>query len=160
MAYTPTTWNTGDDVTATKLNKIENGIANAGGYDLVIASRAGINTGVSSGTQTTNDWSIITGSIDACEEKLENNQPVNAIVIIWDQQWSIDPPNDMKYFLPLTYFHAPYCLLRFGGIVNESAPENNSLSNSPAYIYVNFKYDSSTKALTHAHYNKVSLSIV
>lgn len=30
MAYTPTTWNTGDDVTATKLNKIENGIANAG----------------------------------------------------------------------------------------------------------------------------------
>ena len=31
MAYTPTTWNTGDDVTATKLNKIENGIANAGG---------------------------------------------------------------------------------------------------------------------------------
>ncbi len=30
MAYTPTTWVTGDDVTATKLNKIENGIANAG----------------------------------------------------------------------------------------------------------------------------------
>lgn len=31
MAYTPTTWVTGDDVTATKMNKIENGIANAGG---------------------------------------------------------------------------------------------------------------------------------
>lgn len=31
MAYTPTTWNTGDDVTATKLNKIEQGIAGAGG---------------------------------------------------------------------------------------------------------------------------------
>lgn len=31
MAYTPTQWNTGDDVTAAKLNKIENGIANAGG---------------------------------------------------------------------------------------------------------------------------------
>lgn len=30
MAYTPTTWVTGDTVTATKLNKIENGIANAG----------------------------------------------------------------------------------------------------------------------------------
>lgn len=30
MAYTPTQWNTGDDVTATKLNKMENGIANAG----------------------------------------------------------------------------------------------------------------------------------
>ena len=31
MAYTPTNWVTGDTVTATKMNKIENGIANAGG---------------------------------------------------------------------------------------------------------------------------------
>lgn len=30
MSYTPTTWVTGDTVNATKLNKIENGIANAG----------------------------------------------------------------------------------------------------------------------------------
>lgn len=31
MAYTPTQWATGDDVTATKLNKLEQGVANAGG---------------------------------------------------------------------------------------------------------------------------------
>ena len=31
MAYTPTSWTTGDTITATKLNKIEQGIANAGG---------------------------------------------------------------------------------------------------------------------------------
>lgn len=31
MSYTPTTWQTGDTVTATKLNKIEQGIAGAGG---------------------------------------------------------------------------------------------------------------------------------
>ena len=30
MAYTPTTWATGDTVTTTKLNKMEQGIANAG----------------------------------------------------------------------------------------------------------------------------------
>ncbi len=30
MAYTPTTWTTGDTITATKLNKLENGVANAG----------------------------------------------------------------------------------------------------------------------------------
>lgn len=30
MAYTPTTWVTGDTVTATKLNKLEQGVANAG----------------------------------------------------------------------------------------------------------------------------------
>ena len=31
MTYTPTTWNTGDTITASALNKIEQGIANAGG---------------------------------------------------------------------------------------------------------------------------------
>lgn len=31
MSYTPTTWTTGDTITATAMNKIENGIANAGG---------------------------------------------------------------------------------------------------------------------------------
>lgn len=30
MAYTPTTWTTGDTITATAMNKIENGIADAG----------------------------------------------------------------------------------------------------------------------------------
>lgn len=35
MAYTPTTWATGDTVTATKLNKIEQGIANAGSAMIV-----------------------------------------------------------------------------------------------------------------------------
>lgn len=30
MAYTPTTWVTGDTITTTKLNKIEQGIANSG----------------------------------------------------------------------------------------------------------------------------------
>ena len=31
MSYTPTTWTTGDTITATAMNKIENGIASAGG---------------------------------------------------------------------------------------------------------------------------------
>lgn len=31
MSYTPTTWTTGDTITATAMNKIEQGIANAGG---------------------------------------------------------------------------------------------------------------------------------
>ena len=37
MSYTPTTWTTGDTITATARNKIEQGIAGAGGgYDFVI----------------------------------------------------------------------------------------------------------------------------
>lgn len=30
MAYTPTTWTTGDTITASAMNKLENGVANAG----------------------------------------------------------------------------------------------------------------------------------
>lgn len=35
MGYTPTTWQSGDTVTASALNKIEQGIANAGGAVLL-----------------------------------------------------------------------------------------------------------------------------
>lgn len=35
MSYTPTTWTTGDTITATKLNKMEQGIANSGGCAIV-----------------------------------------------------------------------------------------------------------------------------
>lgn len=35
MSYTPTNWNTGDTITASAMNKIENGIANAGGGDIL-----------------------------------------------------------------------------------------------------------------------------
>lgn len=39
MSYSPTTWSTGDTITASAMNKIENGIANAGGdgYDAIIS---------------------------------------------------------------------------------------------------------------------------
>jgi len=36
MSYTPTTWTTGDTITASAMNKIENGIANAGSMAMVI----------------------------------------------------------------------------------------------------------------------------
>ena len=35
MAYSPTTWSTGDTITASALNKIEQGIANAGDFAVV-----------------------------------------------------------------------------------------------------------------------------
>ena len=38
MAYTPTNWVTGDTVTATKLNKLEQGVANAGSALIVTSS--------------------------------------------------------------------------------------------------------------------------
>lgn len=42
MSYTPTTWVTGDTITATKLNKMENGIASAGGgFSQYTATKSG-----------------------------------------------------------------------------------------------------------------------
>ena len=38
MSYTPTTWATGDSVTATKLNKLEQGVANAGGIRPIVCA--------------------------------------------------------------------------------------------------------------------------
>ena len=40
MSYTPTVWQTGDTITAEKLNKLENGVANVGGYDIVFTITA------------------------------------------------------------------------------------------------------------------------
>lgn len=36
MGYTPTTWNTGDTITASALNKMEQGIADGGGGALIV----------------------------------------------------------------------------------------------------------------------------
>lgn len=44
MSCTPTVWNTGDTITAEKLNKLENGVANVGGYDIVFALTDGVLT--------------------------------------------------------------------------------------------------------------------
>lgn len=41
MSYTPTSWSTGDTITASALNKIENGIANAGDIFFDIANEDG-----------------------------------------------------------------------------------------------------------------------
>jgi len=43
MSYTPTNWTTGDTITATKLNKMEQGIANAGSAMILTISSNTLN---------------------------------------------------------------------------------------------------------------------
>lgn len=43
MSYNPTTWTTGDTITATALNKIEQGVANAGSVLICTATSTGSN---------------------------------------------------------------------------------------------------------------------
>ena len=80
MAYTPTQWVTGDTVTATKLNKLEQGVANAGGgYDAEISLY-----GDSQGSQGT----IISGSYAKLSALLNNNIAPNILVRVWFSNYS------------------------------------------------------------------------
>lgn len=72
MTYNPTTWNTGDTITATAMNKIENGIANAGGspWDAVIRLTHAANSGLDTFNNLTP--SIVSGSFADLSEKVLN----------------------------------------------------------------------------------------
>ena len=73
MSYTPTTWTTGDTITATKLNKMEQGIAGAGGgYDFVIT-----------GDYENDDWDNLTlasGSYSDLVSMLQNDSVPSGIL--------------------------------------------------------------------------------
>ena len=101
MGYTPTTWTTGDTITATALNKIENGIAGAGGYDLIIKGTYG--------SETVSDYEILEGNILDCEDKLDNDEVVNGLLILtsdWSYTPSVANTNKVRFFIPLTVFNA------------------------------------------------------
>ena len=72
MSYTPTTWNTGDTVTASAMNKIENGIANAGGssWDAVIRLTHSNDSGADVPAHLTT--SIVSGTFADLSAKLSN----------------------------------------------------------------------------------------
>lgn len=74
MSYTPTTWATGDTLTATAMNKIENGIANAGGYDVVIHASSCV-------LYNTSAYTLESGSFTDAVTKLTNGELLT--VYIW-----------------------------------------------------------------------------
>lgn len=68
MSYEPTTWKDGDLVTSAKLNKLENGVAAAGGSSILIAN---INTETGALDKT---WQEIYDA-DICYILAEGNDP-------------------------------------------------------------------------------------
>lgn len=52
MSYTPTNWKAGDTVTSAKLNKIEQGIASAGGANILVANGILDSSNTSGGTRS------------------------------------------------------------------------------------------------------------
>lgn len=72
MSYTPTQWTIGDTITASAMNKIENGIANAGGspWDAVIRLIHANNSGDDNSTNLT--ISIVSGTYASLMAKINN----------------------------------------------------------------------------------------
>ena len=136
MSYTPTTWATGDTITATKLNKIENGIASAGGYDLVIV--ADTTNGHQFGYLTTSDITVVEGNILDVEEKIDDGEPINAILVIKDS-WSFKPSTAntpyMGFYLPLTKWEAPYCAMTFASVIG------GSINTINYYVMLGYDYE-------------------
>lgn len=133
MSYTPTTWTTGDTITASAMNKIEQGIAGAGGYDLVLLADVTVH---GLGTLTTSDISVVQGNILDCEEKIDNGEPVNAILVLkgaWSYKPSLANTQYTGRYLPLTNWDAPYCLLLFNATWANVTTSTN--------MYVNIQYD-------------------
>ena len=140
MAYTPTTWTTGDTITATAMNKIENGIAGAGGYDLIITYDFTVNP---------KTCTVTSGDILDCEDKLDNHEVVNAVCIL-KGSWSYIPStantSSEDTYIPLASFIGPYTKMRFSKVA--CATDSNT-----ALIYtVDVYYDKDTGAITNFAY--------
>ena len=81
MSYTKNTWANGDTITAAKLNNMENGIEAAeqsgGGYDIVFVCDKDV---ANASTITYSDFNVASGSLEACEQKLANGEPISAVL--------------------------------------------------------------------------------
>lgn len=94
MAYTPTTWAAGDTVTATKLNKLEQGVANASPWDAVIRLTHSDDSGADIPSNLTP--SIISGSFSDLSAKISNGE-YPTILVQYYHPWG------MSYAVPMAY---------------------------------------------------------
>ena len=140
MSYTPTTWTTGDTITASAMNKIENGIAGAGGYDLIITYDF---------TVIPNTCTVTSGDILDCEDKLDNHEVVNAVCVLkgsWSWIPSTANTSSEDTYVPLTSFIGPYRNMRFSKVACGA-------SDTVALIHaVDVSYDKDTGAITNFAY--------
>lgn len=95
MAYTPTNWTTGDTITATAMNKIENGIANAGGgWDAIIRLTHANNSNADTPTDLTP--SIVKGTFADLSSKISNGD-YPTILIQYYHPWGY------RFAVPMAY---------------------------------------------------------
>lgn len=142
MSYTPTEWKNGDTITASAMNKIENGIANAGGgdYDLIITYDM---------INTPNTCTVTHGDILDCEDKMDNGEIIKGICIV-KKAWSWIPSgsntNREIEYLPLVIMRGTYRNIFFGG--SSVSTDGNAVFTTGVTI----QYNGSTGSITNYVY--------
>ena len=125
ISYTPTTWATGDVVTATKLNKLENGVANAISNDVFLITATDVidpTTFIKSITLNKTASEIISAINAKCYIVVEhqfsyingNNyeeRTINEYGFVIEASTVIDTDNDASFYVELDSgsksFYAP-----------------------------------------------------
>ena len=92
--YTPTTWTTGDTITASAMNKIENGIANASPWDAVIRLTHANNSNADSIANLTP--SIVEGTFSDLFSKISNGE-YPTILVEYTHPWGL------RFAVPMAY---------------------------------------------------------
>lgn len=111
MSYTPTTWTTGDTITATALNKIEQGIAGAGGggWDAIIHLEHSNNSGDDSAANLT--VSIVSGTFADLSAKMSDGESPR-ILVEYHHPWGMFFAVPMAF---ITYFGAYSIFIMIAG---------------------------------------------
>ena len=80
MSYTPTTWNTGDTITASALNKMEQGIADGGGggYDAEVYIYHDNNSAHNF------EVTIVSGNFASLYAMVQDAKPPHILLRVWD----------------------------------------------------------------------------
>ena len=127
MAYEKTNWQTGDTVTAEKLNHAENGIA-AAYADMVIKSDIPLYNA------TVEDLAITQGNIEGCEEII-NNGGVPKIILYSVYNGEPDYPKNMYDSLVAYAMNINYRTIHFLGIDSVGDVKKCTLTYASNYEY-------------------------
>lgn len=96
MSYTPTEWKNGDTITATAMNKIENGIAGAVPWDAVIRLTHANNSGPDTTANLTP--SIVSGTLSDLYNKVSNGG-CPCVLVEYVHPWGVYYAVPMAYLL-------------------------------------------------------------
>lgn len=117
MSYTPKTWHTGDTVTATDLNNIENGIANSSPWDAVIRLMHTNDSGPDAPANLT--LSIVSGTFAQLYAKINNGGCPCILVEYYHPSWGILHASPIAYIIYSSSQGLTICIAGYSRVNNQ-----------------------------------------